>query len=381
MKIVKFIMRIIGVTLVLALVAISVKYYLSPVRIIPYPYDISFKPSSELSKEIELAQKAKVLIVGDRMGIELNKNLKDLETKVQETLKTNIHFYNWSKENESLARTIYKLKSLKKIPSIVIYHGASSEFYEKKFNLSDRSTVFTNFKNYDNDKILSLLITFPELSRIIYLNDSQVSLKEKITKNNIVLAEGEKVLAKDLTYKLFQYEMREMTEILKANNSTLIIITPPINYELPPNEVCQEVSTNSIIEIHQEANELLKNGDAKGAYALIKELSNEVVGNADTQHLLGQTALKMGNFEEARNALAMAVSFDCKPDRGDPVFNEIMKNEGKKTLAFIIDFDLMGKSLIGGEPFFLNDVFPHNLYYEKVNEEILTTLKKILNIK
>lgn len=381
MKIVKLILKLLGIALLLAIVALGAKFYLSPMRIIPYPYYFTEKSDSKLEKERQMAEKAKVLILGDRMGLELNKNLKDLETRAQESLKTNLTFFNWSEENESLARTINKLKGLKKIPSLIIYHGGSREFFEKKFHLQDRATILSNFKNYDSDRILSLLITFPELSRIIYLNDTQVPLPLNPIKDPTVYAEGEKILAKDLTYKLFQYEMREFLELLKTNNSTLILITPPINYEIAPNEVCQEVSTNAIIEIHQEVNELLKNGDAKGAYALIKELSNEVVGNADTQYLRGITAMKMGDLSEAREALSLAVSFDCKPDRADPVFNEIMKNEGKKTLAFIIDFDLMGKSQIGGEPFFLNNFFPHNLYYEKINDEILITLKKILNIK
>lgn len=381
MKIVKFLVKLLGIALFLVLVAVGAKFYLSPLRIIPYPYYFAQTTNADEEKEREKAEKSKVLILGDHMGLELNKNLKELETRAQDSLKTNISFYNWAKDNESLARTIHKLKSLKKIPSIVIYHGGSSEFFEKKFQLEDRSTILANFKNYDNDRFLSLLITFPDLSRIAYLNDTQIPLSNAPKKDPTIYAEGERILTKDLTYKIYQYEMREFLEILKTNNSMLILITPPINYEIAPNEVCQEVSTNSIIEIHQEVNELLKNGDAKGAYALIKELSNEVVGNADTQYLRGITAMKMGDFSEAREALSMAVSFDCKPDRADPVFNEIMKDEGKKALAFIIDFDLMGKSHIGGEPFFLNNLFPHNLYYEKINDDILLTLKKILNIK
>ncbi len=381
MKFVRFFFKTALLITILALVAIGVKYYISPMRLIPYPYALQTSMPKGFDLEVKDAEKAKILIIGDKMGVELNKNLKALEAKAQDTLKTNITFFNWSRENESLSRTIQKLKSLKKIPTLVIYHGGSSEFFEKKFQLADRFTILNNFKKYDNDKILSLIITFPELSRIIYFNDQIINLANIPRKDPTTYAEGERILAKDLTYKIYQYEIRELIELLKTNNSTLILITPPINYETPPNEVCSEVNTTTIIETHQEVNELLKNGDIKGAYSLIKELSNEVVGNADTWYLRGMAAMKSGYLAEARNSLAMAVSFDCKPDRPDPVLNEIMKAEGQKALAFIIDFDLLGKSLIGGEPFFLNKDFPHNIYYEKINDEIFITIKKILNIK
>lgn len=381
MKIIRIILKLILVLVLLAAIALGVKFYITPLRLIPYPYELSTSKDKSFDDELKKAEKAKVLIIGDQMGLELNKNLQDLEVQTQETLKTNINFFNWSKENESLARSLQKLKSLKKLPSLIIYHGGASEFFEKKFHLLDRTNILENFKKYENDQILSLLITFPDLSRMIYSNDQIIKISTEIKKDTTIYAEGERILAKDLLYKIYQYELRELLEFIKVNNSTLILITPPINYMLPPNEVCPEVNTNTIVETHQEVNDLLKNGDAKEAYGMIKELANEVVGNAQTQYLRGLAAISVGELAEAREALAMAVSFDCKPDRGDPIFNEIMKNEAKNALAFVIDFDLLGKSQIGVEPFFLNNVYPHNLYYKKINEEIFTTLKKILNIK
>lgn len=387
MKIVKNFLKLITVLCTLLLILGAVKIYFSVERIIPYPYaflenaQLNESDRKKFEEEKLRAQNSKVLIIGDRMGIELNKTLPELEEKIKSSLNTNLTFYNWSSEHESLARSLNKLKSLTKFPSIIIYHGASSEFYEQKFHLKDRNFIVTNFKNYDNDQFLSLLITFPFLSRLFYLNDTTVMLGAKAEKDKTTYQEGEKIQVKDLLYKLYSYELRELIELVKSNNSTLIFITSPLNYEIAPVEICSEVNTNSIIEIHQEVAELIKNGDAKGAYTLIKELHNEVVGNAETQFLRGMAAMKLGEIAEAREALSLAISFDCGASRGDPVFNEIMRTEAKKQLAFLIDFDQMGKSQLGGEPFFIDQIYPHNLYYQKLNEEIFIVFKKILNIK
>lgn len=381
MKFVKFFFRSILVILILALGALGFKFYQSKTRIIPYPYQMALTVNKELQSELTRAEKSKVLIVGDHMGLQLNAGLKSLEEKINTDLKTNLNFYNWSREKESLPRTIFKLKQLKKFPPIVIYHGASEEFYEKKFHLTERDSIIKNFKLYDDDRILSAIITVPELSRLIYANDQSVVLGDTITKDPTQYLEGQRVLQKELMYKLFEYEFRELVELVKTNNSILISIVSPINLEVPPKEICSEVNTNSIIEAHQEVSELLKKGEAKEAHTIIKEISNMVVGNAETSYLLGMSALKLGDLQTARTALSFAVSFDCKPERGDPVFNEIIRRESAKLVTFVIDFDQTGKAMLGNDSFFLNDLYPHALFYEKLNEEIAHVLKKILNIK
>ncbi len=381
MKFVKFLFRSVLVVLILALGALGFKFYQSKARIIPYPYEVMVNLDDTLQKEILQAEKSKVLIIGDRMGLQLNAGLKSLEENINQELKTNLNFFNWSKEKESLARTIFKLKQLKKLPPIIIYHGASEEFFEKKFHLNERNTILKNFKLYDDDRILSSIITIPDLSRLIYDNDQRVILKNTISKDPTIYQEGQRVLQKELTYKLFEYEFRELVELIKTNNAILISIVSPINLEVAPKEICSEVNTNTVIEAHQEVSDLLKKGEAKEAHTIIKEVSNLVVGNAETSYLLGMSALKLGDLQTARTALSFAVSFDCKPERGDPVFNEIIRRESAKLVTFVIDFDQTGKAMLGNDSFFLNDLYPHTLFYEKLNEEISLVLKKILNIK
>jgi len=381
MKFVKFLFKSVLVVLILALGALGLKFYQSKTRIIPYPYTVNIPIDNDFQTSLGKAEKSKVLIVGDRMGLQLNAGLKSLEEKINAELKTNLNFYNWSSEKESLPRTLFKLKQLKKFPPIIIYHGASEEFYEKKFHLSERDAIIKNFKLYDDDRILSSIITVPELSRLIYANDQQIILGKTISKDSTIYQEGQRVLQKELMYKLFEYEFRELVELIKTNNAILITIVSPINLEVAPKEICAEVNTNSIIEAHQEVSDLLKKGEAKEAHTIIKEISNIVVGNAETSYLLGMSALKLGDLQTARTALSYAVSFDCRPERGDPVFNEIIRRESAKLVSFVIDFDQTGKSMLGNDSFFLNDLFPHALFYEKLNDEIAVVLKKILNIK
>ena len=66
------------------------------------------------------------------MGSALQRFLPEMIERLSKDLNEPIKIYNWSKPNEGLHRTISKLKSLKKLPPMVIFHGASQEFFEKK---------------------------------------------------------------------------------------------------------------------------------------------------------------------------------------------------------------------------------------------------------
>ncbi len=146
-------------------------YWLSSARrilITPFPYSFNTNAEKALESELESAGSAKILIVGDKMGANLSVYTPELALELAKNFKSPPVIFNWSKPNEGLHRTLFKLKSLKKLPSIIIYHGASSELFEKTFNVQDAKAIEKNFATYDDEKIISLIITFPWLSKILY---------------------------------------------------------------------------------------------------------------------------------------------------------------------------------------------------------------------
>ena len=106
-----------------------------PIMTVPYPY--LFKDIN-LSEEIKKAEEADILIIGDKMGKSLDRFIPKTIKKLSINLKSPLKYYNWSRNNEGLHRTLFKIKSLKTIPPVTIYLGSNSEFYENyKKNLDE----------------------------------------------------------------------------------------------------------------------------------------------------------------------------------------------------------------------------------------------------
>ena len=200
--------------------------------ITPYPYaflnSFTKKYTTDHANEIKEAEFAKILIVGDRMGKTLDPYLQNLQDQFKDSFKSPPTIFNWSADNESLFRTIKKLKMLKKLPPIIIYFGASSELTEKRFDVRDKKNIFKNFKTFDDEKLISLIITFPWMSKILYKDIRYQNLGE-YTEYKSLLAASQKLDEKEIAFKLFEYEMRELIEMVKDKKSNLVLMTTPVN--------------------------------------------------------------------------------------------------------------------------------------------------------
>ncbi len=351
--------------------------------ITPYPY--TFTPAFDKkydenhAQELIQAENAKILIVGDRMAKTLDPYTKTLENAFAETLKTPPKIYNWGAENEGLFRTVHKLKKLKTLPPIIIYFGASSELMEKKFDVRDRKNILKNFQTYDDEKLISLIITFPWLSRALYKDIRYHDLGE-FTEYKSLLASTEKLSEKDVSFKLFSYEMKEMIDYIKDKKSTLIIITTPINLEAEPKEVCAHSSNEDVIGLQQEIEAEIKDGQYKSAFPKAAELAEATFSNARSFYLLGKSALGAGDIKTAREALMRASAFDCQSWRGNSVYNAIMKDLAKKNLVSVVDFDQFMSSQLSKEGLFFDEIVPQTLFYQGMIEELSANLKRILSI-
>ena len=351
--------------------------------ITPYPYSFlnSFDKKFELDHALSIrqAENAKILIVGDRMGKSLDTYLPGLQQEFGASFKTPPTIFNWSSDNEGLFRTIHKLKMLKKLPPIIIYFGASSELTEKKFRVEDKKRILKNFITYDDEKLISLIITFPWISKVLYENIQYYDLGE-YQKYESMLAAPQKLDEKELSFKIFQYEMKEMIDYIKDKKSNLVLITTPINLEVEPKEVCAHSSNENVIGVQQEIEAELKEGAYKSALPKAQELAAATFSNSRSYYLLGRAALGTGDIKTAREALLKASVFDCANWRGNAVYNSIMKDLAKKYLVQIVDFDQYMTSNLSQEGLFFDEIIPQNIFYQSMIKELGDILKKILSV-
>lgn len=347
-------------------------YFLSEKRIIikPYPYTITtYKVDGQA-----LAEKADVLIIGDRMGVVLDKEIKDLELATQRT------FYNWAKPHEGLHRTLYKLKLLTKIPAIIIYHGASEELLEKKFNVFEKSKIEKNFATYEDDKIISLIITFPILSKYYYQKINYIDLGP-ITENKEMYSPEEKINQKHLSFQIFTQEIKDLIELAQQNKSKLIFITTPLNSNIGPKEICAHANTTTIQETQIEIEKFIQEGQFKEAYSLAQKLSNITISNAQSFYLLGLAARGAGDQQASRLAFQKASAFDCINWRGNAVYNSIIIKEGRKNLIPVIDFDLQINAGESPDKAFSDEIYPKAVFYQSLAKELGETIKLISQSK
>ena len=325
----------------------------------PYPYAISdYKVDN-----VDLAENAKILLIGDQMAIALYKHIGDLEKIIQ------LPVFNWASPHEGLHRTLYKLKLLKHFPKIIIYHGASEELYEKKFNIADKEKIEQNFAMFDNDKIISLIITFPILSKYFYKKIHYVDLT-KIEENNEINSAEDKLNIKQLSFQIFNQELRELIDLAKRNKSKLIFITTPLNNNIPPKEVCAHANTPTIQIVQSDIQKLIDEGKFKEAFSAAKNLSDITTANALSFYLLGVSARGLGNQKTAREAFQKAAVFDCKNWRGNAVYNSILTKEGQKNQILVIDFDRVLDSNESADALFFDEIIPQNIYYNGLVKEL-----------
>lgn len=351
--------------------------------ITPYPYAFlnSFNKKYEKThaNEIKEAEFAKILIVGDRMGRSLDPYLQNLQDQFKDSFKTPPTIFNWSTENESLFRTIRKLKRLKKFPPIIIYFGASSELTEKRFDVRDKKSIFRNFKTFDDERLISLIITFPWVSKVLY-NDVRYQDLGEYKEYKSFLAAMQKLEEKEIAFKLFEYEMSEFINLVKDKKSNLVLMTTPVNLEIEPREVCAHATNTEIIGLQQEIEAELKEGSYKTALPKTVELSAATPSNAISFYLLGKAALGSGDIRLARESLLKASVFDCASWRGNAVYNAIMKAQAKKGQVHIIDFEQYMTSQLSNDGLFFDEIIPQNMFYQNMTKELGDIIKKILSV-
>jgi hypothetical protein len=364
-----------GLILVIVLITVVFgfyKYQGTPTQVIPYPYVLNLT-SVEGQKS---AEKSHVLVIGDRMGKALDRFFPTMVTNLSKDLTEPLNIYNWSNEVDGLHRTIAKLKTLKKLPPVIIYHGASKEFYEKKFLIKKRRIILKNFELFDNNKISSIIMTVPELSKFIY-KDPQHQYLPKIPREDLTRYKPSyKQYKMELTYKLFEYEIIDLINYVRSHDSELIFITTPINLEIEPKKVCSNATSEQVSDLQDSLFKSYENNQLKTIYTQVKSLALKTLGNARSQYLYGMVSLKLQKYKEAKNALIRAEAFDCSKWRGSTIFNNIMKKKAKRNNVYLIDFNDMVNTNLGRGVIFHDDIYPQHIYYQDVMSLLEVKIRK-----
>lgn len=374
----KTLKKILTATLALVLVLLIgasgylfLRYNKNKEQIVPYPYVFENAEAWNIS--------APIIMIGDRMGEQLARFQIELAAKISENLSKPIEIQSLAKEGLPLHRTLHQLKGISKWPQIVLYQGASEEWNEELFIPSEVQWIKKNFELFQDDRLQTLLILYPELSRLLYhpIAYKKIGLtvpEKKEWKQEEYLARLE------LKLKIFELELLDMINLSRDRNSLLILTTTPVNLDIAPKEVC-EISTNLDIEAEMEGvRDLIRKKDYKTALSRSTDLVNKFPGNAAIYYLHGQVSKRMGLRDQAINALKQAAAYDCLPWRATEVYNGIIRRVAREQQVLLFDFaSFMEKDWTSNVTYF-NDLYPQNLYYQRATEQLGILIKRILKL-
>ncbi len=353
--------------------------YSHPETLIPYPYKVSYG----LPLDYQQISDSNVLIVGDRMGKYFAK-FKDLFlSEGSKNLTTTLKLYDWSEDNEPIYRTIAKLKALKKLPPIVIYHGASTELYETHFNVSDNKIIKDNFEIYKDPVLVSAMMALPFLSRLLYSRPQIITIdgNSPAKESDEIFASAKMQINMELKYKLYETEVEQLIKLVQKRKSHPILVTTPINYLEPAKSTCANATTPSVESKLDEIEQLFSNGDYKTAFVEADELSKVAVGNSKVLFWLGKLFKYTGNNRAALKTLKTSAALDCSSWRGSPIFNAIISKKTKSLGAKLLDFDSIVYQQYWNEDLFLDSIYPNNQYYEQASEIMSKYINELVQTK
>ncbi len=342
---------------------------------IPLPYVFH----NTVYKDINI-EKAPIVIIGDRLGYKLASFKNYMASRISTNLSKQIKIISLAQKGEGLHRTLKKIKNLKRLPLVTIYLGGSEETYEQRFKSKDINTITKNFKLYEDDRTKTALMIFPSLAKFIYTPVDYKKYIKSITPDENEYSDFLVQQRNMIHFKLYEQELNELFSYIKEHGSYLYALTQPINYSVPPKKSC----SNSLDEITKkrfdEAIELVKKKDFKKAYSVSKDLVLIANTNAKIFYVHGQIASSLGFNKEAQKALQMGVALDCKQWRGSPIYNQILKKVGRKNEVLVFDFDKLLIKEKQKNIVFQDDVYPQNLYYERVVNILSDRIRRLLKL-
>ena len=351
------------------------RYRLNSSSPIPFPY-VFHKDTYDGIK----SEDAPIVIIGDRIGDRLARLIDYMSSRISQDLSKNVKIISLAEKGEGLHRTLRKIQKLGKLPLITIYLGGSEETFEKRFYSKDIKTINKNFKRYNDDRIKTLLMIFPSLSPFIYEPINYKKLTSKIVKDDTNYTDNTIQKRNMVHFKLFEEELHQLFSYIKEKGSYLFAISQPLNYDSPPKKVCNGSTDDLIDNELSKSLALIKKKDFKKAYGLTKNLTLLANSNAEIFYIHAKVAESLGYTKESIKYFEMSMALDCSQWRGNPVYNKILSRTAKKNEVLIFDFNKLLLANRNINITFEDDVYPQNLYVEKMIDILSARIKKLLKL-
>lgn len=350
------------------------RYMKNDGNITPYPF--SYSQSTGENFEID----SPILIIGDQLGIRLHQFKSTLSRKISTNLSKEIKIQTMATENLSLVRIVDQIKKLEKLPLIIIYLGNNNEKFEKLFSNRNIKTILKNFKYYDHDIYRSLMMIFPQASRLIYKPIKKITISNKITQDTSKYSDPAYQLRNVVHFKIYESLMDEFLRYAKKNNAIVIPVTTPINFELPPKKSCYGSISEEGLASYQKVKSLLKKRDFKNAYRQSKELVAFHPYNTDLIYQHAQIAQANNKIAEAKKYYGLSTVYDCGRKHSNAVFNNIIRKKARKYDYSYIDFYelVLDQSFLDST--FLDEIYPQDIYFEKLAGLLAEKIKKLLKL-
>lgn len=353
---------------------LGLRYQQNITGIVPYPYE--FAPNVYQGLNVQ----APILIVGDRMGKRLASFSSELSKRLSQNLSSAIKIESLAQEGEGLYRTLEKIRSLPKLPLIIIYLGGSQESYESRFYSDEIDTIAKNLKLAEDIRLKTLMMIAPKLSRLIYAPVKRKKLSAAITRDESDYGPSLIQKRNAIAFQLFEQELNELFSYAKDRNSYMIAISSPINLDAKVRSSCPGSFGPELTQSFNDLKKLVEGQDFKKAYEIGKDLVLMAPYNARALYIQGQVAKRLGKTQEALRLLEQAVAYDCENWRSNPVYNSILQKTAAKNDVVYFDFQKMLTDQWQENITFMDEIYPQNVHMERMMEALAGRLKKLLKL-
>jgi tetratricopeptide (TPR) repeat protein len=361
-KVIKIIYLLLFLVILIPSLYLALRYQKNPEQIYPYPYKMETIDSAEIKE----AEQADIIVMGDSSAQLLANSLSDFPSEVAPFLKTPPKIYHWGRPAETPAQTLAKLKSLSKLPALIIYHGGRDALQYQKFNLKAFPLLKKNIKLTQNDMLMTLIMAYPQLSRFIYhpLAQIELSATRPYSKSLPAVAVLEII---EVLYQLYKMEAGHLFQYIKEKDGHIWVIPQALNLELPPFRVCENSTDLTQESVLNDVAKLNQEGRIKEAFNKANQLIKTSPGNSKAYYQIGKLLVAMGNYQEAKKAYYKAMIYDCGLMRSNPIILKILMEEAERRQFKVIDFNRLVTNQLGRNILFLNDKDPQPLYYQQLN--------------
>lgn len=358
------------------------RYSENPQQVYPYPYTLEAIPQDELAQAME----AQILIVGDSAGTYLDPYLEEFVGRASANLKNPLKVYNWARQGETLAHVFHKIKALKKMPLLIIYHGGLDEMDQARFDLKAVANLNKNIAFTKDDALLTTLIGFPPLARLVYWPHSRPILKFYRQREKDIPSpfpadlQPEKALkVMENVYEIYQWEAKQLFSYLKTKDAYVWVIPQAYNLKVPPTRTCENATNFEIEKLLKQASNLIIANKTKEAFSIVNSILMENKTHARALYTMGNLMSKRGDFSSARRAYYQSMLYDCSLRRSNPLFLKILMEQAEKKSFKIINFNQMVTNYLGKNLLFSDLRQPQGIYYNKLIDQMVLEFSKFLN--